>query len=90
MLEAVVLLLHYGHLAASSVHLEGITMEWKSFTIQIDARLLIIYIRALLADDQNNDNIIDDALNILDEHVDNYNKDDDDNNIYVVCISCLL
>ena len=67
-LEAVVLLLlllHYCHLAASSVHLEGITMEWKSFTIRNDARFLIIYIRALLADDQNNDNINEDVQDNL-------------------------
>ena len=92
-LEAVVLLLlllHYGHLAASSVDLEVITMEWKTFTIQNDARFLIIYIRALSAEDQNNDNITDDAQDKLEEHVDNDNKNDDDHNNEVFCISCLL
>ena len=65
-------------------------MEWKTFTIQNDARFLIIYIRALSAEDQNNDNITDDAQDKLEEHVDNDNKDDDDNNNEVICISCLL
>ena len=37
-------------------------------------------------DDQNNDNIIDEPQDILEEGV----EDDDDNNIEVVHISCLL
>ena len=44
-------------------------MEWKSFTIRNDARFLIIYIRALLADDQNNDNMIEDAQDKLEGYM---------------------
>ena len=39
-------------------------------------------------DDQYNDNIIDEPQDILEEHVDNDNKDDEDNNNEVVHISC--